>query len=54
MSALQELKRRKMAQWGLAYLAGAWLVLQLVDILGDQFGWAVEGRPAGLDVVVTP
>lgn len=39
MSALQELKRRKIVQWALAYLAGAWVVLQLADILGDQFGW---------------
>jgi adenylate cyclase len=36
---LLRLRERKIAQWALAYLAGAWLVLQVTDILGDQFGW---------------
>jgi TolB-like protein/Tfp pilus assembly protein PilF len=36
---LEELRQRKLVQWGLAYLAGAWVALQLVTILGDQFGW---------------
>lgn len=39
MSALDKLKRRKIVQWGLTYLAGAWVVLQLVEILAGQFGW---------------
>jgi uncharacterized membrane protein YkgB len=43
MPSWDELKRRKIVQWALAYLAGAWVILQLVDILADQFGW-----PAGL------
>lgn len=33
----QRLRERKIAQWGLAYLASAWLLLQVVDILGGQF-----------------
>jgi TolB-like protein len=35
----QRLRERKLAQWGLAYLAGAWLLLQVVDILGGQFSF---------------
>lgn len=35
-----KLKRRKIVQWGLAYLAGAWVALQLVSILAGQFGWS--------------
>lgn len=34
-----ELKRRKLVQWGLAYLAGAFAALQLLDILASHFGW---------------
>ena len=41
MSALDQLKRRKLFQWGIAYLAGAWLVLQVLDVIGDKFGWPV-------------
>ena len=41
MSALNQLKRRKLFQWGIAYLAGAWLVLQVLDVIGDKFGWPV-------------
>ncbi len=26
-------------QWALAYLAGAWMVVQGADILGNQFDW---------------
>ena len=28
-------------QWALAYLAGAWLVIQLVDVLGSRWGVGV-------------
>ncbi|HUE77832.1 MAG TPA: hypothetical protein VMM83_07820 [Longimicrobiales bacterium] len=38
MSSWDELKRRKIVQWALAYLAGAWLMLQLLDVLANQFG----------------
>lgn len=39
MDTFDEFKRRKIVQWSLAYLAGAWVALQLVAILGEQFGW---------------
>lgn len=41
---MQELARRvrerKLVQWGAAYLAAAWLLLQVVALLGDSFQWS--------------
>ncbi|HET7063521.1 MAG TPA: hypothetical protein VFI49_04530, partial [Rudaea sp.] len=31
--------QRKIVQWALAYLAGAFALLQAVDIVGQRFGW---------------
>jgi TolB-like protein/Flp pilus assembly protein TadD len=39
LSLLQRLKQRKLVQWGLAYLAGAWLALEVSDVVGEKFGW---------------
>ncbi len=36
---LDRLKERKLVQWALAYLAGAWLLLQVLDVLGQNFDW---------------
>ncbi|HEX6309614.1 MAG TPA: hypothetical protein VFZ69_15675 [Longimicrobiales bacterium] len=36
---LTRLKRRKIAQWTIAYLSAAWLILQVVNVIADQFGW---------------
>jgi len=44
----EELRRRKLVQWALAYLAGAWVALQLVNILAAQFGW-----PGGVERGIT-
>ncbi|MEX0892125.1 MAG: tetratricopeptide repeat protein [Gemmatimonadota bacterium] len=38
-SLLDRLKRRKLVQWTVAYLAAAWLVLQVLDLLAQPFGW---------------
>jgi TolB-like protein len=38
---LERLRQRKIVQWTVAYLSAAWLTLQVVDILGKQFGWSV-------------
>lgn len=35
----ERLKRRKVVQWSVAYLSAAWLVLQVVDVVGEQFAW---------------
>jgi TolB-like protein/Flp pilus assembly protein TadD len=36
---LQRLKQRKLVQWTLAYAAGAFALLQGVDIIAQRFGW---------------
>src|SRR6185437_11259306 len=36
---LTRLKQRKLVQWALAYLAAAFALLQLVDIVAQRFGW---------------
>ena len=38
MELLNNLKQRKIAQWALAYLAGAWLMMQLMDVVGGHWG----------------
>ena len=37
-SLLQRLKERKLVQWGVAYLAGAWVLYEVVDTVGDRWG----------------
>ncbi|NJD10240.1 MAG: tetratricopeptide repeat protein [Gemmatimonadetes bacterium] len=36
---LADLSRRKLGHWALAYLAGAWLLLQVLDLLAQPFAW---------------
>ena len=38
MSFWTDLKNRQLGQWTLAYLAGAWLVWQVMDMMGDRWG----------------
>ncbi len=38
MSWYEALKRRKMVQWALAYLAGAWVFVEAMDHLADVWG----------------
>lgn len=35
----QRLRERKLVQWALAYLAGAWLLFQVASLVGQTFGW---------------
>jgi TolB-like protein/Flp pilus assembly protein TadD len=35
----EALKQRKLVQWGVAYLAGAWLLLQVLSLLAQPFAW---------------
>ena len=36
---LQRLRDRKLAQWLLAYAAGAWIVLQVLGLMADSYEW---------------
>jgi hypothetical protein len=47
--AWAKLRRRKMVQWGLAYAAAAWTLLQVIEYLGETYG----GPPA-IRQIVTP
>jgi TolB-like protein/tetratricopeptide (TPR) repeat protein len=38
-SLWDKLRRRKVVQWGLAYAAGAWGLLQGLEYVSDTFGW---------------
>jgi TolB-like protein/Tfp pilus assembly protein PilF len=36
---LQRLRQRKLVQWALAYIAAAFALIQVVDIVGQRFSW---------------
>ena len=36
---LQRLKERKLVQWALAYIAAAFALIQVLDIVATRFGW---------------
>lgn len=38
MSILNSLKKRKIGQWSLAYAAGAWIIIQIIDVMGGRWG----------------
>ncbi len=44
---LQRLKQRKLVQWGVAYVAAAFALLQGIDIVAQQFAWP-EGVRRGI------
>jgi TolB-like protein/Tfp pilus assembly protein PilF len=44
-----KLRRRKVVQWGLAYAAAAWTLLQVIEYLGETYGW-----PPAIRQIVTP
>jgi hypothetical protein len=48
MSLLTRLKERKLVQWALAYAAGAWALLEGVDLVGGQFSWPTRHRAESL------
>ena len=48
---LQRLRERKLVQWALAYLAVAWVLLQVLDMVAQRFGWQ-DGLMRGLIVAV--
>jgi TolB-like protein/tetratricopeptide (TPR) repeat protein len=42
-SAVQRLRQRKIVEWAIAYVAAAWLLLELLGFVAENFGW-----PAGI------
>lgn len=46
-SLVERLQKRKMVQWTAAYLAMAWVVLQLVQILSEAWAWPMVVQQAG-------
>lgn len=40
-SLFERLSRRKLVHWIVAYLAGAWLLLQLTDVLSEIWAWPI-------------
>lgn len=38
---IERLKRRKLAQWGFGYLAGSFVVLQLMDVVAEPLGLSI-------------
>ena len=43
------LRRRKVVQWGIAYAAAAWTLLQVIEYLGETYSW-----PPAIRQIVTP
>jgi hypothetical protein len=44
----QRLRRRKVVQWGIAYVAAAWGFLQGLEYVVDSFGWPVQLRQVAI------
>jgi TolB-like protein/Flp pilus assembly protein TadD len=51
-SFFDRLRRAKLIQWAVAYLAGAWLILQVVDVLRQTYGWTTMGQQAVVVLLV--
>jgi TolB-like protein/Tfp pilus assembly protein PilF len=51
MSFFDSLKQRKIFQWAVAYLAGAWVLVQLIDVLGARWGVS-ESAARIIDIVL--
>ena len=48
----QRLKRRKLVQWAVAYVAFAFALLQGIDIVAQRFDWPAAWSAAGVALVV--
>jgi len=46
---LQRLRQRKIVQWALAYVAAAFALIQMLDLIGQRFGWP---EPIGRVLIV--
>ena len=45
--AWTKLRRRKVVQWGIAYAAGSWVLLQVLGFLADAFHWPDVAKQVG-------
>ncbi|NJD18699.1 MAG: hypothetical protein FIA95_05375, partial [Gemmatimonadetes bacterium] len=50
-SLIDRLRRRKSVQWALAYLAGAWLALEVLDLLAENFSFPPFVEQAALVIL---
>ena len=41
---LQRLRDRKLVQWALAYLATAFALIQVLDVVAQRFGWSEQAE----------
>ena len=51
-STWTRLRRRKVVQWGLVYVAGAWGFLQGLEYVGESFNWPQQVRQIAVLVLV--
>ncbi len=49
---LQRLRERKLAQWALAYAAGAWVMLQVLSLFAGAYHWPDAVLRIAIDVAV--
>jgi TolB-like protein/Flp pilus assembly protein TadD len=49
---LRRLKERKIVQWAIAYFAGAWVSLEVFDMIAEQFLWPAWIRQAATVLVL--
>src|SRR5579863_5439524 len=48
---LQRLRERKLVQWALAYIAAAFALIQVTDVVAQQFGWP-DGARRGITIML--
>src|SRR5690348_2344904 len=48
---IARLKQRKLVQWALAYIAFAFALIQVLDVVAHQFGWP-DGLQRGITLVL--
>jgi serine/threonine-protein kinase len=51
-NSLRKLGQRKIAQWALAYAAGAWVALQAVSLAAGSYGWSAQVMRIGIGVAL--
>ena len=52
MAAITPIVRRKLVQWLLGYLAGAWVLLQVLGLLASTYGWPPSAMRIAVAVAV--